>query len=155
MQANDRSPGEIAVLFRHQDTAEQAVLDLRAAGFAPRIYALPGVEDLPWVDSDLIVGEPGALEGLAPRLLEAGLSEQRVRYFTDGVRDNKILIVVAAGERSEAVFAILKPRGGDYGSGGPEGSNDPQAGSAFSFEDGADSSDPEMRASGIWSRGSH
>jgi hypothetical protein len=96
------STDTIAVLFRHQDTADQAVADLRAASFAPEV-----------IDKD----KGSSLEGLSDKLTKLGLSPDSAQYFVAGAESGKILILLAAGEQNPQALKVLKPRGGDYGSG--------------------------------------
>jgi hypothetical protein len=96
------STDTIAVLFRHQDTADQAVADLKAANFSPEV-----------IDKD----QGSSLEGLSDKLTGLGLSPDLVQYFVAAAESGKILILLPAGEQNPQALKLLKPRGGDYGSG--------------------------------------
>lgn len=96
------STDAIAVLFRHQDTADQAVADLKAANFSPEV-----------IDKD----QGSSLEGLSDKLTGLGLSADLVQYFVTGAESGKILVIVPSGEQNPQALQVLKPRGGDYGSG--------------------------------------
>ncbi|MBC7882631.1 MAG: hypothetical protein H7Y37_15145 [Anaerolineae bacterium] len=96
------STDTIAVLFRHQDTADQAVADLKAANFSPEV-----------IDKD----QGSSLEGLSDKLTGLGLSADLVQYFVAGAESGKILVVLPGGEQNPQALKVLKPRGGDYGSG--------------------------------------
>lgn len=96
------STDTIAVLFRHQDTADQAVADLQAANFSPEV-----------IDKD----RGSTLEGLSDKLSGLGLSADLVEHFVAGAESGKILLILPAGEKNPQALKLLKPRGGDYGSG--------------------------------------
>ncbi len=96
------STDTIAVLFRHQETADQAVADLKAANFSPEV-----------IDKD----QGSSLEGLSDKLTGLGLSADLVQYFVAGAESGKILVVLPGGEQNPQALKVLRPRGGDYGSG--------------------------------------
>jgi hypothetical protein len=96
------STNTIAVLFRHQDTADQAIADLKAASFSPEV-----------IDKD----QGSSLEGLADKLTRLGLAPDSVQYFVAGAESGKILVILPAAEQNPQALKVLKPRGGDYGSG--------------------------------------
>ncbi|AGY59782.1 hypothetical protein [Gloeobacter kilaueensis] len=149
----EKTAQPLAVLFRHRDAAEQALIDLRAAGFAPQVFALPPERDESWIVSNIVTGDPAALDDLDGHLRSAGLSEKRAAYFAAGVRAEKILLLIPAGARLAQAHELLIPRGGDYGPHNPwNPSREPEPDElAFSLDEDSDSAGGH---DGVWARGS-
>lgn len=91
---NTGRPSIVAGLFYDQASADAAIQQLSAAGFASAgVGATPG--------------------GVVEALVGMGIPEADARQFEQGFDEGGILLTVEAGERSRLALEILSESGGD------------------------------------------
>lgn len=118
--------GSVAGLFREESKAEQAMQDLRQAGFAEKEIgvATSGPAETKHTGFWSKIGQAFGKhehtttqpEELQHSLEASGLSPDQARYFNSSLDDGHILVTVHAdGERSGKAREILQRDGGDVG----------------------------------------
>jgi uncharacterized protein (TIGR02271 family) len=122
------SNASVAALFSNESAAEQAVSDLKQAGFSPddigiaTIGGNTGTADERkgsfWDKVSEVFGKDHHVESaeeLQGSLVESGIPESRARYFDDALARGNVLVTVRDSGRVQEAAQILKRAGGDLG----------------------------------------
>ena len=95
----------VAGLFRDRESADKAVRELQAAGFAKN-----QIEEL----SDL-GGTPERTAIMLDELVDLGLTKEDTQYFQDNLEAGGVLLTLHAGNQAREAISILERYGADTG----------------------------------------
>ena len=95
----------VAGLFRDRKSADKAVRELQAAGFAKN-----QIEEL----SDL-GGTPESTAIMLDELVDLGLTKEDTQYFQDNLEAGGVLLTLHAGNQAREAISILERYGADTG----------------------------------------
>ena len=107
METNSNMPmgSTVAGLFRDRKSADKAVRELQAAGFAKN-----QIEEL----SDL-GGTPEHTAIMLDELVDQGLTKEDTQYFQDHMKTGGVLLTLHAGSQGSEAISILERYGADTG----------------------------------------
>ena len=107
METNSNMPmgSTVAGLFRDRKSADKAVRELQAAGFAKN-----QIEEL----SDL-GGTPEHTAIMLDELVDQGLTKEDTQYFQDHLKTGGVLLTLHAGSQASEAISILERYGADTG----------------------------------------
>ncbi len=107
METNSNMPmgSTVAGLFRDRESANKAVRELQAVGFAKK-----QIEEL----SDL-GGTPESTAIMLDELVDLGLTKEDTQYFQDNLEAGGVLLTLHAGSQAREAISILERYGAETG----------------------------------------